>query len=160
MLASKEIHKRYHCNQIHVISQLDNLVTLQRGHHCNMIAWWNWVVMHSAVNHNVGNDDVTSWVYAVDSCGNDKACQTAVTSYGKDARIETLKNNGSYEAICMWSSVADHDTVQLWLYHASMQWNSMSLCKRQGWLHQDWSVHGHGLWSFVLDDSCRVSWQW
>ena len=55
--------------------------------------------MHSAVNHYVGNDDVTSCVYTVDSCGNDEGFQTTVTSYGKDARIETLKNNGSCETM-------------------------------------------------------------
>ena len=37
MLASEYIYKRYHCNQIHITSQMDNLVKWQRNHHCNMI---------------------------------------------------------------------------------------------------------------------------
>ena len=59
------MYKRYHCHQIHVMSQSDSLVTTQHGLHCNIansLVKLAWVVMHSAVNHDVGNDDVTSWV--------------------------------------------------------------------------------------------------
>lgn len=48
-------------------------------------------------------------------CRNDEGCQTAVTGYGRDARIEMLNDDGWCEAVNHVASLVlvSCDTVQL-----------------------------------------------